>query len=136
MTTENLERRVIVIPAFEGPHITVGRGSMKITFAVVGPRGATSFTADLGIHLDPERNRFPEGVDISTHYRHNSITAPPMDYIHCEECSLTPDGEGCYLQTSSILAEPFWQALLRGGHKALWDLLEDLHKRRLGGTRG
>jgi hypothetical protein len=137
MTTrlEALERRVIVIPAYDHQGRNgKGKGSMKITFAVIGRAGATSFTADLGIHLDQTCNHPAEGTDISTHYRFASgLPGPKDDYIHCEECALTPDGEGCYLQTSSLLAKPFWHALVRGGHEALFDLLEDLHRLDLGG---
>lgn len=125
--TTRLRKIVTFTPAYHGNHQTVGKGAMKVHFALVGKEGATTLTINLGIHIDPADDYAPKVTDISTHSR-KPFSSQDMAL---QECAYT--GGKCYLKTSSLEAVPLLPRFIQEGDEVIWEELLKRYRRDLRG---
>lgn len=142
-----LERKFSISGAYNDPSGRYGCSSMKMEFAVIGPKGAVSvllFTAwflpenqqkflDLytkGYPFDPcQELMAPKWWDVGHH-----SNEPMSDYEKehgptRECCHLT--GKPCYYDGTSLWGQEAWlPGFLHGGTEWLWPRLEELYSYR------
>ena len=134
-----MEKIVEFTPAFDkrdpNPHKNYGIHCVEICMILKGVRGAVQFLMATGWYL-PEveaelvrRNTSyslfsPSGYDIGYH-----SPTPQYDGQEkmAESCAYL-DGKPCYYDGSCLAAEPVLGRLIREGHAAVWEELEEKYK--------
>lgn len=133
------ERRVLVSPAYDkrdsDPRKNFGISEMKITFLLIGEKGAVQWMIGTGWYTASAREHLRGFVD-----RHDKSGAPtPWDlgyhskvprYEHHtsshKDCEFT--GGPCYYDGSGLNAELLMERFLEEGEAYLWPALEAYYR--------
>ena len=135
------EKRVEFDPAWDERTEGYGIGSMKVHFALIGPEGAVTFTARLGIYppsvegdlsIRDAYTLFRGGGDDISSHAYEPLEG--SDNVECESCCYMPDGGPCYRKTSGIEAHKLFQQFVLQGDKVVWNELERWYDRDLKGS--
>jgi len=142
------ERRMTITPAFDkrdkDPSKNYGIGSCRLRMVLIGPLGATHFTAQTGWYLPQNMTSVLEselafreasglplslpllGIDVGYHAAH-----PQYDGQQSGECDLLPAGR-CYGSGSALRADEWANILVAEGSERIWAMLEDEYHAILG----
>lgn len=116
----------------ENPHNNYGVHGVDLHFALIGSKGAISFTVFTNWnlpHVQAERNEqdAPIGADISYH----SYTEKYDGQTPTDKCSLL-DNKPCYCDGSGLAADDLMRILIEQGSEGVWKELENWYRDKLG----
>lgn len=136
------ERVVEFEPAYhkvhEDPKKNYVVGSVRIRFVLRGPKGATQFLMGTGWHLPETWDwwaktgclsvhkgiKNPNGWDLGFHAKKPQYKGHALMEKNCRHM-----GGKCYYDGSGLRAEPVLEAPIKGGHEAVWKILEAEYRR-------
>lgn len=136
----DFERKILLTPAFDkrhsDPHKNYGIGAMRMTFLVIGEKGAVQWMISTNWYVESarahlanftneyERRWEPQPFDLGYH-----AVEPQYDDQSSRPCEFTP-GKVCYYDGSSLQAEVLTERFLAEGEDYLWNALEAYYRCR------
>lgn len=130
-----LEREIRFTPAYNKIDEGYGRHGVNMRWCLKGPEGVVQFLVHTSWMLPEDEKELsdafyhdgmhmlrPRAADLGYH------SPKPMYKEQTSlECDLMPTGQ-CYYDGSTLNAEPVFDLLIREGHEAVWEQLENYYQ--------
>lgn len=135
-----LKRKIDMFPSYderENPKGNYGIGAVKIRFALIGEKGAVTFSLYTDWFIESARQHLkkfnhisenkPNVMDFSWHFFQEKEDCD----MQFNECDLSPTKK-CWFNSSGIYGKKYLEGFLSGGSDYVWECLEKEYKENIG----